>query len=367
MAYSMSNGLLYHSNIPVLYSKDTVFDSVPGIEKYKKVARYFDENSFILDRTNVITMPFRVKNSNPLPAFDQNFSMSYRDCVEDRMVELDQIHQHTGKKFRLLYSGGIDSSGIFAAFIEYYGASKTRDILEICCSKESIDENPWLWNKFIRKENFDIFSSHDHNNHWTDNRIILMGEGNDQLFGRADYNQFKSNRNLYSNITVDEISKYLNRSRKFQGVEEVAEVFIKLSDAAPIPITNTALLVWWTNFNLAWNGLMYRVLGQARSLPADTIESGLFQFYNTNNFQRWSLKYHFDNPISFADPEKFKIDCKDMIIDILDIPEYRNKGKFNSFPRVHYMKPSWKLIDTALNVYKSNEDYLKFVQPNSFG
>ena len=362
----MSNQLLYYSNIPILYSRDIVFDNIPGIEEYRTLSSYFDQNMFLLDRTGTFTFPFNIKNSYPLPLFDQEFTLSYRECAVERMKFLDQIHQLTGKRFRLLYSGGIDSSGIFSAFIDYYGVEKTRDVLEICCSKESIDENPWLWDKFIRKENFDILTSHDHNHYWQDNRIILMGEGNDQLFGRADYNQYKTNRNLYSSIVVDDLARYLSRNGNTKDSVSAANMIIKLVDTAPIPITNMALLVWWANFALAWNGLMLRVLGQARSLPSDTLESGFFQFYNTDSFQKWSLKYHYDFADSFSDQEKYKIQCKDMIIDILDIPEYRNKGKFNSFPRVHYMKPSWKLIDTALNVYKSNEDYLKFVQPNSF-
>ncbi len=362
----MSNELLYHSNIPILYSKDPVFKSIPGIEMYKLLASHFDQNMFILDRTETLKFPFRVRNSNPLPKFNNHLSTSYRECAAERMKYLDQVHQRTGKKFRLLYSGGIDSSGIFASFVDYYGASKTRDVLEICCSKESIDENPWLWEKFIRKENFDIFTSHDHNHYWEENKIILMGEGNDQLYGRADYNQFKANKNLYSEITIEELSKYLGRKGQTEGVKEVADLLIKIGNAAPIPITNTALLVWWIYFALSWNGLMYRVLGQAISLPKDTLETGFFQFYNTDLFQQWSLKYHYDNPESFSNPKDFKIHCKEMIVDILNIPEYRNKGKFNSFPRVHFMKPSWSLIDLDLNTYKNNESYLKFVQPNSF-
>ena len=357
----MSNQLLYHSNIPILYSKDSLFNDIPGIKEYKTLASYFDQNMFVLDRTGTFTSPFNIKNTYPLPEFDVDFKPSYRECALARMKHLDQIYQSTGKRFRLLYSGGIDSSGIFSAFIEYYGVEKTRDILEICCSKESIDENPWLWDKFIRKENFDILTSHDHNHYWEDNRIILMGEGNDQLFGRADFNQYKTHRNLYSSISIDDLSRYLSRNGNVKDSVDAAKMLIKLADHSPIPITNMALLVWWANFALAWNGLMLRVLGQARSIPVDIFESGFFQFYNTDEFQKWSLKYHVDFADSFSDQEKYKIQCKEMIVDILDIPEYKNKGKFNSFPRVHFMKPSWKLIDSDLNVYKDNADYLKFI------
>lgn len=362
----MSKELLYYSSLPLLYSKDPIFETVPGIAKFRSFVKCFEQNTFLSDRTGRLTFPFKVRNSFPLPEFNDKFNLSFRECAAERMADLDRIHQRTGKRFRLLYSGGIDSSGIFSAFVDYYGVEKTREVLEICCSKESIDENPWLWDRFIRKENFDIITSHDHNHYWNDNKIMLMGEGNDHLWSRADYTHFKTNRNLYNEITVEECVRYLNRKVYVSDAEDISKFLVTLGDNAPIPITNMASLIWWINFSFAWNGVIYRVLGQARSMPPDTLDSGFFQFYNTDTFQQWSLKYHYDCADSFANAENYKIDSKNMVIDILNIPEYKDKGKFLSFPRVHLMKPNWNLIDTDLKSYKENAKFLEFVQSNSF-
>lgn len=363
----MTNELLYYSNIPVLYSKNPVFETVPGIEQYRLLASYFDQNLFLLDRSGTLTVPFKVKNSNPLPEFDPEFNLTYRECSAQRMEELDKLHRQTGKKFRLLYSGGVDSSGIFAAFIDYYGLDKTKELLEICCSKESIDENPWLWDRFIRRENFNIISSYDHNHYWNDNKITLMGEGNDQLYGRTDYMRYKGNKNLYTDISVEELGGYLKvKNPNNPNINSVAELLIKVGEAAPIPITNTCLLIWWYNLALTWNGLMYRVLSLAKDLPSDILESGLVQFYNSKGFQQWSLKYHYDFPDSFTDIRNYKPHSKEMIIDILNLPEYASKGKMDSLPRIHHLRPGSKLIDTALNKSSADIDYLKYVQSNSF-
>ena len=365
----MSNELLYLNNIPLLYHSNPCFQEIPGIENYKTVSSYFDANLFIYDRTGTIASPFNIKDTYPLPEFDPAFTLSYKECALNKMQELDKLHLSTGKTFKLLYSGGVDSSGIFAAFVEYYGVDKTNQLLEICCSKESIEENPWLWDRFIRKENFNITSSHNHTHGWFDNKITLMGEGNDQLFGRTDYAKFKNNENLHCKITVEELAAYLDRNRNNSDSQLVAEFLIKVGEAAPFKIDNLANLVWWYNFNITWTGLMYRVLSQVSgdSLPVDVLEAGICQFYSSNNFQLWSMKLHYDFADSFLDMNNYKEQCKNLVIDTLKIPEYKSKGKFTSFPRVHSFRRSASLIDTELNIYRSDNDYLKFAnEKNSF-
>lgn len=359
----MSDQLLYLNNLPLLFHKKDSFSNIPGFDNYKTIASFFDANIGLYDRSGGIIFPFNIKNTDPIPKFEKDFRLSYKECAMARMSDLDFLHCSTGKKFRLMYSGGVDSSAIFASFVEFYGLAKTRDVLEICCSKESIDENPWLWDQYIRKENFDIINSYNHNHYWFDNKITLIGEGNDQLFGRTDYAHFKGNKDLYCKITVEELARYLDRSGKKPGAQYTAKMLIRSKDTAPFNIDNLCNLIWWYYFSLAWNGLMYRVLGQINSdiLPKDVLESGLVQFYNSKLFQQWSMKFHYDYADSFLDLNNYRADCKDLILDILDIPHYREKAKFQSFPRLQLLKSSTNLIDTELNIYNSDSDYMKFV------
>lgn len=364
----MSDQLLYYSNIPLL--------QVPGVDNFLKFSQYFLPNVGPVDRTHTLTMPFRCADTDPIPVFDSNFSLSYKDCVMQRIQELGQIHQSTGKKFRLLYSGGIDSTGILAAFIEYYGVETTGKILEISCSKESISENPWTWDRYIRKGNFKLINSHDHTNGWNDNVIVLMGEINDHLFGglgAGRWSQYCMNFNidLYAPASLNTLVQYLAWNKKDNKIATAyycAARIMQIVDRAPFPIDNMYLLMWWYNFVLSWNGSIYRVLSQSVGLlPSDILTSGFYQFYNTQDLQQWSLNFHYQHPTEFAEPATYKQECKDMIIDILDIPEYASKNKFTSFPRVHSLRPASWLIDTDLNKYDNVDDYLKFAEPdNSF-
>jgi hypothetical protein len=61
----------------------------------------------------------------------------------------------------------------------------------------------------------------------------------------------------------------------------------------------------------------------------------------------------------------YKHNCKEMTIDILDIPEYKNKHKFLSFPKLHSIRPTAFLIDEDFYLYRNTSAYLKFVQTNN--
>lgn len=357
----MSNELLFYCNVPILYGSDPILKDIPGFNNYKEFAKFFDVNVSLCDRTNTIKFPFTTK-ATPIPLFEKDFKLTYRDCASISMSNLDSIHQQTGKKFRLMYSGGADSSGIFSSFIDYYGLDKTKELLEICCSKDSMTENPWLWDRYIRKYNFNIISAHDHGTQWHDNKIVVMGEINDQLFGkRSDYAYYADNKTTADGITIDDIKIYLNQ--KSVNNDQLVSILFELLNAGPFPIKNMFTFLWWLNFALTWEGVNNRVLSHANSLPSDTMHSGLVQFYNTPDFQKWSMKYHYDYDIS--QPPVFKIPCKELTIDILNIPEYKNKHKFLSFPKLHAVRPSALLIDTDLNLYRNNTDYLKFVELNN--
>lgn len=356
----MSNQLLYYSNMPL--------SQVPGMSNFAKFAQYFSPNAGPVDRTGTLTMPVRCANTDPIPEFDSTFAMSYKDCVMQRVAELAQ----TGKQFRLLYSGGIDSTGILAAFIEHYGLDKTSNILQISCSKESINENPWAWDKYIRKGNFKLINSHNHANSWNDGVVTLMGEINDHLFGglgAGRWSQYcmKHGTDLYAPATINTLVQYLiwnKRDNDNASAYYCASRIMQVVAAAPFPIDNMYLLMWWYIFVLTWNGCVYRVLSQSTGpLPADTLTAGFYQFYNTPALQQWSLNFHYQHPTEFAEPETYKQECKDMILSILDIPEYAGKNKFTSFPRVHSLRATSCLIDTDLNKYHTAEDFMKFAEP----
>ena len=339
----MSN-LIYFSGMALLDNHDKLSDQIPGLTDFLKIQKYFQLNAGMLDRSGTIHTPFNSVISNPLPKFDNNFNQTYTDCIMSKMNEINLIYQNTDKKFRLLYSGGIDSTAILAGFIKYYGLEDTAKILEISCTPDSIDENPWAWDRYIRKVDFKIRSSLDHRYHWNDDVITIMGEGNDHLFGglgTGPWNKFVNDKNLYTNVTREIIIEYLlwsNKKSDISDAEYCADNFIKIANIAPFPIDNMYLFIWWVKFVLDWEAIMIRVLAQS---PTDIAPMDkLIQFYNTEDFQQWSMHFHRDHPTEFAESTNYKQECKKFILDVLDIPEYATKCKFTSWPRVNSLNPT---------------------------
>ena len=375
MSLPISKSLIYYSVTPLVNTPDTFVDQIPGLKNFLKFRKFCSSDIGVIDRTGIIKMPFKVATKYALPVFDKNFKKDYRDCVMEAVKNLDAIHQRTGKKFRLLYSGGVDSTCIFAAFVEYYGVDRASKILEIACSKDSIDENPWVWERYIAKYNFKILSSHEHSEFWKQDVIVLMGEGNDQIFGglgNGYWSSFCNNENLYRPVSKDLLCEYLSYKNNIQDKDSlnyIAEKLLGVAAVSPIPITNMYMFIWWYAFALTWDGIMDRVLAQANveRLPAHIFESGLIQFYNTADFQRWSMTFHYENPDRFAENKHYKFICKQFCLSVLDIPEYIDKLKYRSMPVVQRLSQPAYMIDSDMCLLNDLKYYLDFVNTeNSF-
>jgi len=356
--------LIYFSGMPLLDNQERLSKKISGLTDFIKIQKYFMLNVGIIDRSNTIQNPFNSVITNPLPRFDTNFNLSYEESVMLRMSEIDKIYQSRHKKFRLFYSGGIDSTTILSGFIKYFGVSKTSKILEICCTPDSINENPWVWDRYILKENFKIKSSLDHPRMWEDNVITIMGEGNDHIFGclNGPWNRFAGEDNLYPSVDIDLIIKFLlwsNKTSTIDDAEFTASEFIKLVDIAPFPVDNMYLFIWWYKFLLEWEGIMIRVLAQSTSVTASV--ENLLQFYNTEDFQQWSMHFHRNHPTEFAESTNYKQECKKFILKTLDVPEYAAKCKFTSWPRVHSLIPSGVIIDENFKIHRNADDFLNFI------
>jgi len=345
----------------------TLIENISGLVDFLKIQKYSHPNAGVKDRSNTISSPFKTQLLSPLPDFNLSFNLSYKECVLSRLADLDQLHKSTGKKFRLLYSGGIDSTTMLAGFIEYFGLEQSSKLLEISCTPDSINENPWAWDRYIATGNFKIKSALNQKDSWSDNVITIMGEGNDHLFGGLGTGTWpKFSNNLYAPAEVDILASYLAWTKKETDLSDAtycAEQFIRVANIAPFPIDNMYLLNWWYKFVLDWEAVQVRalVLSNCTQFPENFLSTGFIQFFNTDNFQQWSMHFHKDNPDQFCENHFYKKTCKDMILEILNIPEYADKNKFMSWPRVHSLMPSGVLIDTNLTIHKDPLDFLKFV------
>lgn len=261
----------------------------------------FDMISFnvtFIDRTDNIKLPIltTLPNYLKLPVYDPNFSMTYEQCCQLAVQRLLDKQERLDVPIRLLYSGGIDSSLVLASFIKQLGQESAQNRIELVMSMESIEENPWMWNKIIRRSKFKILNGEAHSGDWDTSRILVGGEFNDQLFGSdifKDLVRWRDDSILSQPWTESLMTEYhLHKGLPIKLAEMWTEIFSQHLRNAPCEIKTVADWWWWVNITCKWSSVYFRILTHARNykiISQDYLETYYCQFYGLPEFQKWSM------------------------------------------------------------------------------
>lgn len=357
------NEVIYYNTTQL---RNTKLD-IPGIDNWLSMQQLVNQQNGLVDRTDTIVFPLRTKVFTPLPNFELPFIKTYEDCAMQRMCELDEIYKSTGKSFRLFYSGGVDTTGIFAAFVGYYGIEKTSKILELCCSREAIVENPWLWERYISKYNFKLLSSHNHNYLWNDSNVIsLQGETNDHLLiARGSLSRWiiYSKGDTFKQIDKDIFYSFFQSQYGMSDL--VISLLEKVLNKAPFELTTMPQIYWWLTMSLSYDAMMLQSLsGNANGhLKEVDLTNGFPLFFKTIDFEKCSAYY-----VQTRSKElmaTYKYPTKDLIKKYLNIPEYDVKGKHHSFGRIQSLIKTGVLIDSSLEIKYNLTDFMDYMEPNN--
>ena len=330
----------------------------------------------VVNRLQPDSLPFRHSIMFPTADYSSEFNLTYKDCAMSRIEDLDAIHKKTNYPIRLFYSGGLDSTMMFACLIEYYGMDRAKDIIEIYCSKESIIENPWLWDRYIRPNNFKLSSSTNHSHSWQDPVLSVVGEFNDQLMGgepqMMKWVNFRKGNDICATPDLALLIKYFgfayyqcNNSdirTNFNNARIMAEDLVESSRLAPYKIENFfQMFSWWGHLNY-WHGKYFAMMSSTKDTKLDTdfFDNKYFQFFFSEKFQQWSVNYNRYKTIDDIDNRKHF--TKQLISEYLDIPEYDNKQKVNSWPGVNNFIPGIKFIDSEFNIHHTWDNFDKFIK-----
>lgn len=318
---------------------------------WRAIYKIYNPASTVVDRTGLIKTPVNavVPKQLELPAYDDNFSLSYKDCCSLRVLELVELQDKLNVPIQLLYSGGIDSSLILASFIDTLGVAETAKRVEILLSQESIQENPWMWTKFIRPH-FKILNSENFRTYLTTSSIVTAGECNDQLLGGDLYRHlvpWGGDGVLNKSYDSDLITGYM--SHRGMTKEEIDCWYSLLSTSvskAPCPITTVGDWWWWITFSCKWSTVYFRIFKSTpENSPLDeNYLTNYYQlFYANDNFQKWSMKNrsqkHQGNFLTW------KFHAKELIASITDTPEYLTKLKRGSLHEIIRTTKTHSVLD----------------------
>ena len=195
----------------------------------------------------------------------------------------------------MAWSGGIDSTVVLISMLE----TKPHDRdLHVRFTEESIKEFPSYYDKVVsknwvptpKKDLYDpIFYSDE-------NFLKISGDCGDQVFGSdsvVDNNDaFHSPWETIKKWDLEDIYSYsLNNiyESDVQMKDTMFEFLHEHTSYCPFEIKTIYDLYWWVNFSLKWQHVKYRM---PITFSAGIAHSSAIAFFDTTDFQKWSLSNH---------------------------------------------------------------------------
>ncbi len=249
-----------------------------------------------------------------MPAYDSGFNKTFAE-VTDYKASTIKKQINKGKRFAVMYSGGIDSTVIMAALIKNLTVEELKSIT-VCASAETIIENPVFWQRYIQ----DKFTILDSNNHKYDDLIeqeltpITADEGDcmfGTLFGLTLYNNYdyyistlgEISRNKLKNLKYSisdpdvHFSNYRELIVKHLGIPQdpnfgrlLYEKYVHNINTASVPVNSLHDFFWWLIFNVKYLNCSVRgALYFNDRVEWKTAIYSIVNWFNDPEYQRWSM------------------------------------------------------------------------------
>lgn len=314
----------------------------------------------VMDRTANHWPNFDYVNMFPMPSV----SGKCPDFMEVSVRRIRQLTLEHDKHVNVLWSGGIDSTFIMTLMIDLGIADELvkQNRLTIGLNLDSIRENPVFYEKFIKPR----FSKQvvQANHLLVDVRpdeVIITGEMADNLVGSLTmkscvdfYNDF-SVVHKPKEIAIEWMSRKLDDSDKGKLRE-----FIEFQCAnSPVELNTAHDLLWYLNFNFKWQAVNFRIASHAKDEnTGNLLISNLKHFFNTDEFQQWSLQE--GHIFAGRNWGEYKHVMKKQIYAVTsDLDYFKYKTKHPSLPALLRYKDTFDFIYEDNGVYKFTKTQLK--------
>ena len=306
----------------------------------------------VLDRTENSWPNFKYQNLFPMPLIPQK--QNFLELSYNRVKEIVNTSSHV----TVMWSGGIDSTFILCLFIELGLAQqlKSQNRFTIGLNLDSIKENPLMYENIIKKDFIDCVVQADKILTDPDEYgSIITGEMADNLVGSLTmkscvdfYNDFSVVHETWKTRGLSWFIRNLTQDEKTQ----VVELLESLVHHAPVEIHSSHDLFWYLNFNMKWQAVNFRIVSHCKDQDiGNKLINQLVHFFNTEDFQHWSLSEgHYFTGSKWGD---YKMCMKEPIFKVTGDGNYlKYKTKHPSLPSLLRYK------DTFDFIYKDNDRYI---------
>jgi hypothetical protein len=283
-----------------------------------------------------------------------NHRKSFAEVCNERAIEISKL---PGTLY-VMWSGGIDSTVAIAAILKNWSADDLKRVV-VLCNNDSIKENKNFFS-FIAK-NFKVETSTDKIENLLKLGYVLTGEMGDQILGsdvpistakQGEEILFENFENgalkMYSAINQEYAHGYFNKYRP-------------IIDEAPFKIKTVFDFCWWLNFTQKWQHIKFRTLASKSWTDPGKWESRLLHFFDTLDFQVWSIHNH-DKKIKTS-WHSYKYIAKEYVIEYTKDQLFMNKLKLPSLQNLFLgnefnwsIDEEWNFLDKAQTLERIKEE-----------
>lgn len=336
----------------------------PGIFNFSQIFKVFNPTVMLIDRTSTIKFPVHAESLFPIPK-PRTINDTFEQLCDKRAIELLTRAEQQSNRIYVFWSGGIDSTLVVVSLLKNATIDQVKNIT-VLLSEESISEYPKFYEEHIHGK-LTVDSAMMFPYLLGGKHLIINGEHNDQLFGSDVVSKLIVKFGpsvIHQKYQRDMLFSFFDDRIKNRGITNLyIDIFEKLKDAAPVPITTHYEYLWWINFSLKWQSVHMRMLAYTSkrnksNIHRDYLTSNYAPFFCTDDFQLWSMN-NFDKKIK-GTWTSYKWVCKDIIYDYTNDAEYRDtKSKIGSLYFLLLQQGQYNFIDSSFAFYDhiDTEDY----------
>jgi len=288
-----------------------------------------------------------------IPGFEMpllsKFTKTFSEVTDNKALDIKK-RINIGEKFSVMYSGGIDSTVIMTSLLKNLTETELKSIT-VCCSSDSIIENPIFFKKYIQNK----FTILDSNTHKYDDlydlgyKIITADEG-DCIFGTVFGLTLYTNYDYYlqglTAETQQNLRLYKNRisdpSVHYSTYKDIIIKHLQLSDdpnfgrilyekydhnvkTSTVPIYSLHDFFWWLIFNVKYLNCAVRgALYFNDRVEYRTMIDNVINWYNDTEYQLWSMNNNNNGTKIHKSISSYKTVAKDYIYEFDKNPWYRD-------------------------------------------
>lgn len=246
---------------------------------FSKYEKFGMNRNALYDRSGAIPHYLNMAPIHPMPKYDPNYNRSFDEIVVERAKEILNV----GKKIKVCWSGGLDSTFVLFTLLEH---ANDKSQIEVYGTYASVIESGDVFDKFIKdkiKHKITIFPTEEVKLK-TEDCIWATGFQGNQLFGPTD-NFFADGRKVaFFHHTMGTKETIYEDYKKYIA-PDLLEFLQPAIDLSPRKIETVADLRWYCIFNMDWYNGKYAMHGE---MVADKFSS-VYHFFDTDEFQKWAV------------------------------------------------------------------------------